>query len=300
VTGGFGHDTLIGGDGNDHLDGGPAPDTLWGGAGDDTLIGGSARDRIYGGEGNDVISPGTGKDVVDAGPGDDVIYANNGGADGRIDCGPGNDTLYIDPYNSPGGVSDRRMVREGRAPNCEKVIQLPAERDPARGVTRRVKGPWSNGNRTGTSRNDTLLGSHGSNVLRGLGGDDVIWGDALRSSGGARARRQRDRLYGGAGNDIIYGGRGYNLMVGDDGDDYIQGGQGYNVVYGGNGNDTIRMRSGGGGRVYAGPGADTVIAIVTRGRITVDCGPGEDLINISRFSNARLVKHRNCEKVKRG
>jgi hypothetical protein len=44
-----------------------------------------------------------------------------------------------------------------------------------------------------------------------------------------------------------------------------------------------------------------VTAIVSSGRVTVDCGPGEDTLQISEYrGNASRVSRRNCEHVKRG
>jgi Ca2+-binding RTX toxin-like protein len=88
----------------------------------------------------------------------------------------------------------------------------------------------------GTSRNDELLGHHGSDTLRGRGGTDVLWGDwdPAGQPGG-----QTDRIYGGGGTDFIYGSHGRNL------------------VSGGSGNDAISVHYGH-GRVDCGPGRDVV------------------------------------------
>lgn len=53
---------------------------------------------------------------------------------------------------------------------------------------------------SGTNDSDQLMGHHGSDVLRALGGSDVIWGDWDASG---QPTSQRDRIYGGAGNDFI-------------------------------------------------------------------------------------------------
>jgi hypothetical protein len=74
--------------------------------------------------------------------------------------------------------------------------------------------------RTGTARNDELLGGHGNDTLVGGPGADVIWGDYKPT---ANNTWQHDRLFGGPGDDWIYGSHGSN------------------VVYGGAGNDTIRV-----------------------------------------------------------
>jgi RTX calcium-binding nonapeptide repeat (4 copies) len=73
---------------------------------------------------------------------------------------------------------------------------------------------------SGSRKNDELLGGHGRDILYGLAGDDVIWGD-YKPTG--NTPHQRDRLYGGPGDDWIYGSHGRA------------------VVYGGPGRDTIRV-----------------------------------------------------------
>ena len=106
----------------------------------------------------------------------------------------------------------------------------------------------------GTRRHDELLGHHGSDILRGMGSSDVLWGDW---DGTGQPTSQRDRIYGGAGNDFIYGSHGRN------------------VVYGGPGNDAISVHY---------------------GRGFVDCGPGRDIYHVAR-SRRKRYKFRNCEKV---
>ncbi len=110
---------------------------------------------------------------------------------------------------------------------------------------------------TGTERHDELLGHHGSDILRGLGRSDVLWGDW---DGTGQPTCQRDRIYGGSGNDFIYGSLGRN------------------VVYGGAGNDAISVHY---------------------GRGVVDCGPGREIYHVARtrrkgytFRNGEKVDHR--------
>jgi hypothetical protein len=86
----------------------------------------------------------------------------------------------------------------------------------------------------GTRRSDQLMGHHGKDVLRGLGGRDVIWGDHI---GDGQPKRQRDRLYGGGGTDFIYGSHGRN------------------VIFAGKGNDAVSVHFGR-GFLDCGPGRD--------------------------------------------
>ena len=106
----------------------------------------------------------------------------------------------------------------------------------------------------GTDEADELLGHHGSDVLRGMGGSDVLWGDW---DGKGQPKSQRDRIYGGPGQDFIYGSHGRNR------------------IFGGAGNDAISVHF---------------------GRGVVDCGPGRDIYHVAR-SRKKKYRFKNCEKV---
>ena len=108
----------------------------------------------------------------------------------------------------------------------------------------------------GTRRSDELLGHHGSDVLSGRGGSDVLWGDHDPSG---QPASQRDVIYGGDGNDFIYGSHGRN------------------TIYGGRGNDAISVHY---------------------GRGVVDCGPGRDIVHVPR-SRRKAYRLIHCEKVDR-
>jgi Ca2+-binding RTX toxin-like protein len=106
----------------------------------------------------------------------------------------------------------------------------------------------------GTRRSDELLGHHGSDVLSGRGRSDILWGD---HDGVGQPTSQRDLIFGGSGDDFIYGSHGHN------------------TIYGGTGNDAISVHY---------------------GRGVVDCGPGRDIYHVAK-SIKRGYKFRNCEKV---
>ncbi|MGE6171439.1 VCBS domain-containing protein, partial [Aeromonas media] len=68
-------------------------------------------------------------------------------------------------------------------------------------------------------KSDTLYGGDGNDILFGQGGDDF--------------------LYGGAGNDILFGGSGNDTLYGESGNDILSGGSGNDTLYGGTGNDVL-------------------------------------------------------------
>jgi Ca2+-binding RTX toxin-like protein len=269
LIGGFGHDHADGGSGDDVLDGDEAPDVLDGGAGDDRLDGGSASDELVGGDGNDILTGGSSADVIDAGPGDDQVYANDGGLDRRIDCGPGQDRLVVDPASTSAGREERRRVRNGTISGCEDVVEeAPQARAASQGVVI-ITGDGGDA-RTGTERDDKLLGGAGPDLLVGGAGDDLLWGDHQPGTAAP------DQLRGGAGRDKVYGGGGPDFIDGGADGDYLQGDAGDDVIRGGDGDDKIRPGLGT-DVVDAGAGNDVVYAI-GGGRDRVDCGPGRDRV----------------------
>ncbi len=103
------------------------------------------------------------------------------------------------------------------------------------------------------NNNDELLGWHGSDTLYGGVGNDVLWGDHI---GDGQPSKQRDVIYGGLGNDFIYSSHGTN------------------VIEAGGGNDAIKTRYG-------------------RGRL--DCGSGIDIVYIPKSRKSKW-RFWNCEK----
>lgn len=65
--------------------------------------------------------------------------------------------------------------------------------------------------------------------IQGGEGDDIITG----------SRTLTNKLFGGAGNDVLIGGSGVDYFSGGDGDDKIYGRGGADEIYGGDGNDTF-------------------------------------------------------------
>ena len=61
------------------------------------------------------------------------------------------------------------------------------------------------------------MGDASDNVIDGLGGDDIIYGDSNVNPVGSG----NDTLLGGAGNDEIHGGDGNDVLQGEDDEDTV-------------------------------------------------------------------------------
>jgi hypothetical protein len=301
ITGAAGGDRLNGDGGRDVIVGGFGGDRIKGGAGDDTLDGENDADIVVGGPGNDVLHGGSGPDLVDGGAGDDVVYGESGSnfltggrgddvifvegnSGSRVDCGAGNDTLYV---LQTGGLAEG-FTAESRAATagCERTYATDAATDPARGET--YLAPDGGGEKSGTARDDLLLGGPGADTLHGGAGNDVLWG--LREV--LPVRPAPDVLDGGPGDDTIYGGPGPQRIDAGPGDDFINGGLGDGTIRAGSGNDTIRLR-GSGTNTVSGEAGDDTIHVNGKAVGRVRCGAGRDTV----YANRGDAVARDCERV---
>ena len=99
-----------------------------------------------------------------------------------------------------------------------------------------------NHQRRGGPDNDELLGHHGSDRIWGHGGDDVLWSDWDPADNNTR---QRDVLYGGAGNDWLYPSHGPSRVLRGPGHDRVWAFYGKGLIDCGPGRDTARVRMSG-------------------------------------------------------
>ncbi len=116
------------------------------------------------------------------------------------------------------------------------------------------------------------LSSHHQQVAEALdasatgqkGSDDKLYGDAgndiLFGQGG------NDLLDGGAGNDVLYGGHGNDTLYGGAGNDILNGGAGNDTLYGGLGNDILT--GGAGADLFVWNKGDVVAGSVAKDIIT--------------------------------
>ncbi|WP_051248877.1 beta strand repeat-containing protein [Inquilinus limosus] len=292
LAGAAGANTLDGGDGDDSLQGGAGADSLVGGNGSDTAnysgesvavtvnlatntaSGGNAAgdtfdsienlegtlngDQLTGDDGANYIHGHQGDDVINGGGGDDILSGgsgqgqNGGGANGNdvINGGDGNDTV---DYSREGQVA-------------AVTVNLAIGTVGGVGVGDTLT---SIENATGTTFNDSLIGSDGANVLDGHDGDDGLRGGAgtdsliggagtdtagygdsaagvmvdLTAGTGAGGDAEGDTLAtienvnGSAFNDTLIGAAGANVLAGGAGDDTLRGGAGADTLNGADGSD---------------------------------------------------------------
>lgn len=109
---------------------------------------------------------------------------------------------------------------------------------------------------------DIVLGGGGFDILFGAQGDDQLYAANFGTSQDARADTRGARMFGGAGNDEIYGsdrwdrmqgGAGMDILYGFEGRDwmrggtdrdFVNGGLGIDDLHGGNGADRIEVNNG--------------------------------------------------------
>lgn len=194
-------DVVRGLDGNDRLHGDEGQDEVVGGAGDDTLYGEDGDDTLIGNSGDDNLIAGLGDDLLIGGPGNDR-FSDRGGNDVAVfeeEFDSLDFTINGYRLTIQGDYTDtvywgvETLVFAGVSYSFSDIAAI-AERD------------WVE--RTGTDGADQIYGSHLSDRIHALDGDDYVdaeWGD--------------DTLYGGAGDDWLSGERDNDVLVGGQGAD---------------------------------------------------------------------------------
>lgn len=221
-------------------------DSLFGGDGNDSILGMYGNDTMYGDAGLDTIFGGTGRDLIYGGLDNDHAF---GGAErDTLDGGAGNDTLE-------GGDGDDTLIGGAGA---DRLIGGTG-RDTAdysasgQGVTVNLLTGTAFG---GDAEGDTLIG-----VDNAIGSEfnDVL---TFHNTHGS--------LFGGGGNDTLFGGAGSG-----------------NELFGGNGDDLIAGLAGA-DRLVGGNGADTLIA---SGNDTIDGGEGDSAVDVLRLEAGGTVAY---------
>jgi Ca2+-binding RTX toxin-like protein len=249
--------TIVRGDADNRIRGTRGRDVIVAGAGDDKVIGRGGRDIVCGGPGQDRLHGGFGNDRIIGGL-DDIDTGVAGGLLLRGDHlhgGPGDDRL-VPVFDAR--AHDRRVTRDALhwGTSAHRVLVDVARgvatgqgRDTFPTVLMQVAGSHHGDVLLGSALDDELNGLHGSDMVRGRGGDDAI----LLNSFDQKAS-VADTGYGGAGDDVLQGWRGPQQLVGGDGDDsFHDPDAGPDRLFGGRGSDRFHApvaRSG--AQVFAG------------------------------------------------
>ena len=219
---------------------------------DDKLTGTAGQDFMWGLKGKDTIRGLAGQDSEYGGSDNDILYG-----------GIGNDRLV-------GGTGDDKIC--------------------------------------GAEGNDALLGKKGNDVIYGDNattaltectavsfGKDTIWGgdgnDIIYGGSNGPQPQNIERLYGGAGNDVIEGQNGYDDIFGQKGADQIHGGDGNDYLFAGQGlysattkTFTIVIPGVPGDRLWGGPGSDYFDCGGMASTIVQDFEPAKDKMGNCRLS----------------
>jgi Ca2+-binding RTX toxin-like protein len=257
ITGTRHRDVIVGTDRHDEIHARGGNDLVCGRGGTDRIYGGPGDDRLHGGLDrtgyrSDTTSSWAVGDTIDGGPGDDLIDLgyDPGQVDPRLNSPVVRDTVSF--HRSAHGVH----------------VDLRAGRATGDGHDRIVGRPgfvWVQG----STHDDRILGSDGSEEVRLGDGDDLFrgrGGDDRVSEGSHHSGT--DRLFGGPGDDYFWSSSGGDLLSGGAGGDTLTGWHHPGLshapavalpadIRGGAGEDDVRLtwiRSG--DRVSGGDGTD--------------------------------------------
>lgn len=200
ITARGGDDSVTGGNSDDAIEGGDGADTLRGLDGNDELFGGLGGDRLYGGAGADRFVFTRFADSPDF-PGGDVIEDFDGAQD-RIDL-RALGAVAIDLANDGEGFV--RVIATGAA----GILQFRIRTGTGIGAVTTDHFLTSDAPRGPSEGADAIAGSAVSELLRGLGGNDLFH----MQQGGF------DKVDAGGGNDGLYFGDAFDNDMVDGGDD---------------------------------------------------------------------------------
>jgi Ca2+-binding RTX toxin-like protein len=152
--------TILGSNGNDIIYGGNGKDIIFGLKGNDQIFGEGGSNFLFGNQGNDSLYGGSGQDWLDGGEGADTLSGKDG-----------NDTYVLD------SLGDRIIDLPGTGTETVRSYlnqtTLQAGMDHLFLLGEAVEG-------RGNYLDNLIVGTVGSNVLFGEGGNDIIVGDPVR------------------------------------------------------------------------------------------------------------------------
>jgi|GEM_PF-3029913 len=188
---------LFGRGGDDRLVGGPFTDHMFGGADDDELIGGEGGDELLGGEGDDTF-----------------IFETNHGQDTVIETGSpvDKDTLRFENYGQVAAFkSGLDWVFQNGLDEVTVVDQFHPALPPGTGIEAFVV----DGETIDLTFERPIVDLARDGALLQFGGGG---GDIMLALGSAY-------MFGGSGDDTLYGDNGSNILIGGSDNDRLEGGE---------------------------------------------------------------------------
>jgi Ca2+-binding RTX toxin-like protein len=247
------------------MNGGLGADVFFGGAGDDLINGGDGDDVAFMGAGDDtfVWNPGDDNDTIEGQAGFDTMLFNGANVAENVDVRANggrvlffrnvanvlmdlNDVEGID-FNALGGA-DNVVVNDLSGTDVTEInLNLGAAGGAGDGAADTVTVFGTNGDDValvvgdaagmsvlGLAARVNIAGSEAANdrlTISALAGDDVV------EASGLAAGAIQLTADGGAGNDVLVGSDGGDVLNGGPGDDVLVGGLGLDVIDGGDGDD---------------------------------------------------------------
>ena len=179
----------------------------------ENLYGGSGDDTLHGEGGNDALWGGEGNDQLFGGDGNDRLYGEAG--NDTLDGGDGKDILVGGEGHDTlyGGDGDDVLVGDGQG-ELQSLIEGTVNTETAHDFLS-LKSPEELDNYIAQFEkpddgDDQLFGGTGDDLLFGMGGNDY--------------------LDGGEGADAIFGGSGHDIIVYDHNDYMVNGGSGIDFI----------------------------------------------------------------------
>lgn len=261
-------ENAIGGSGHDTIYGNQVANTLTGNGGDDTLYGHSGEDVLYGGAGNDSFDGGLLVDQIYGGAGDDIVSIFGSNFIDDIFGGIGVDILSMSGYTRAAvNVNlDAGTYTTGGTEGAQTIL----------GVETVI----------GTSLNDTMTGTWGTQTFYGGAGNDTFI---------SLAGRYYDAVYGGTGTDTLShaadstAGSTFDflnqIMITSFANSPTLAMQSIEIFYDSSGGNEI-ISAGNGNTLYGGGGDDVMRARF--GAETFYGGAGWDILDLS-FGNVQYI-----------
>ena len=247
----------------------------------------------------------------------DILFQGSGGRDwSNLMLDPGHDDYYEHGREDCYDIADSPILGTWASNRPVDPVEPPVSSAICDGREATIIGTSGDDILNGTDGPDVISGLQGNDIIRGLGGDDVICAglgndavyggqgfdiifgaqgaDVIYAANGATSNMRADdrgaRMFGGAGDDTIYGtsrwdrmqgGAGIDSLYGYEGRDWMRGGGDPDMIDGGNNIDDL----------HGGNGNDRIVVL---GSDTVRGGAGaKDNCVIASGTTPTLL--RSCE-----